>query len=64
MPLSGTDRQPGAETIPAQDIAEGAEFATSLGDNLHGDGVCGPEVSVPGDASDRDKLLGLLGRQP
>jgi uncharacterized protein (TIGR03086 family) len=52
------------ETIPPIDIAEASEFASSLGDNLHTEGVCGPEVPVPDDASDQDKLLGLLGRRP
>lgn len=54
----------GDETISPQLVAEATEFAQTLGDNLHRDGVCGPEVSVPGDASDQDKLLGRLGRQP
>ena len=52
------------DTIAAQDVADAIKFAASLGDNLHSDGVCGPEVTVPDDAPDQDKLLGLLGRQP
>ena len=31
---------------------------------LQTNGVCGPEVAVPADAPEQDRLLGLLGRQP
>lgn len=52
------------ETLPAPEVHRVYEDALSLGDNLRQGGVCGPEVSVPADASEQDRLLALLGRTP
>lgn len=52
------------ETLPAQEVHRVYGDALSLGDNLRLDGVCGPAVEVPDDASEQDRLLGLLGRTP
>lgn len=52
------------ETLPAQEVHRVYTDALSLGDSLRLDGVCGPAVHVPGDASEQDRLLGLLGRTP
>ncbi|KGN34132.1 hypothetical protein N802_12065 [Knoellia sinensis KCTC 19936] len=38
--------------------------ADGWGDALRAQGICGPEVPVPADASPQDKLLGRLGRDP
>ena len=52
------------ETLPVHEVHRVYEDVLSLGDNLRRDGVCGPEVSVPADAPEQDRLLGLLGRTP
>lgn len=52
------------ETLPAAKVARVLADAEALGDNLRMGGVCGPAVEVPADASDQDRLLGLLGRTP
>lgn len=47
--------------------AEMDELEASLalfGDNLYAEGICGPPVPVPADASRQDRLLGVLGRDP
>ncbi len=38
--------------------------ADGWGDALHSEGVCGPEVVLPDDASPQDRLLARLGRDP
>lgn len=53
-----------AETLPAHEVERVRSDATRLGDGLRAEGVCGPEVSVPADASAQDRLLGFLGRRP
>ncbi len=52
------------ETLPAHEVHRVYEDALSLGDNLRRDGVCGPAVDVPDDATEQDRLLGLLDRTP
>ncbi len=52
------------ETLPAGEVHRAYEMAQGLGDALRSPGVCGPEVPVPADASEQDRLLGLLGRTP
>lgn len=39
-------------------------LADGWGPALHSEGICGPPVSVPDDASASDRLLGRLGRDP
>jgi uncharacterized protein (TIGR03086 family) len=52
-------------TIPAQDLAEMQEAVKHFPDEaMRSPGAFGPEVPVPDDASDQDKLLGFLGRKP
>lgn len=45
----------------ARELAAGAE---GWGAALYSDGVCGPALTVAADASDLDKLLAKLGRDP
>jgi uncharacterized protein (TIGR03086 family) len=52
------------ETMPPGDVQRAAGAVTGFGDALRAEGICGPAVAVPDDASDQDKLLGLLGRTP
>ncbi len=52
------------ETLPAHEVTRVYADAVSLGDNLRSEGVCGPAVEVPDDASDQDRLLALMGRTP
>ncbi len=52
------------ETLPADEVHRVYEDTLGFGDNLRLKGVCGPAVSVPEDASEQDRLLGLLGRAP
>ncbi|MGH4026749.1 MAG: TIGR03086 family protein, partial [Pseudonocardiaceae bacterium] len=52
------------ETLPAQEVHRVYLDALNLGDGLRSDGVCGPEVTVPADAPEQDRLLALLGRTP
>jgi uncharacterized protein (TIGR03086 family) len=52
------------ETLPAEHVHRVYTDALGLGANLRTKGVCGPAVPVPDDASEQDRLLGLLGRTP
>jgi uncharacterized protein (TIGR03086 family) len=52
------------ETLPADEVRRVSANAAKLADNLRRGGVCGPEVAVPADADQQDRLLGLLGRTP
>ena len=52
------------EALPEEEVRRVHADAVRLGDNLRRGGVCGPEVSVPDDASEQDKLLAALGRTP
>ena len=54
----------GDETLPADEVHAVYQQALGMGDMLRTDGVCGPEVPVPADAREQDRLLGLLGRDP
>jgi uncharacterized protein (TIGR03086 family) len=52
-------------TIPAQDLAEMQEAIKQFpAEAMRGPGAFGPEVEVPDDASDQDKLVAFLGRRP
>ncbi|HYF46374.1 MAG TPA: TIGR03086 family metal-binding protein [Acidimicrobiales bacterium] len=52
-------------TIPDEEVAAMWELAKGWpSEGMRGPGAFGPEVEVPEDASEQDKLLGFLGRQP
>lgn len=52
------------ETIAPEDVARVREQAEAFGDAMRGPGAFGPEVAVPDDAGEQDKLLAFLGRRP
>ena len=52
------------ESLPPDEVHRVYAEASKLAGNLRRGGVCGPEVPVPADASEQDRLLGLLGRTP
>jgi len=52
------------ETLPPDEVRRVYADASNLAGNLRMGGVCGPEVPVPADASEQDRLLSLLGRTP
>jgi len=53
------------DTIPAQDLAEMQEAIKLFPEEaMRSPGAFGPEVEVPDDASDQDKLMAFLGRTP
>jgi uncharacterized protein (TIGR03086 family) len=53
------------DTIHPTDLAEMREAVKAFpAEAMRGPGAFGPEVEVPDDASDQDKLLGFLGRRP
>lgn len=52
------------ETLPPDEVRRVLQAAGELSGNLRMGGVCGPEVPVPADAPEQDRLLGLLGRTP
>jgi uncharacterized protein (TIGR03086 family) len=52
------------ENLPADEVTRVYAMAQDLGDNLRRGGVCGPAVEVGEDASEQDRMLGLLGRTP
>lgn len=54
----------GDDTLAPNEVHQAFEAAAAFGDNLRYPGVCGPEVPVPADAPEQDRLLGLLGRDP
>ena len=51
-------------SIPDEEAARLQATADGWGDALHSEGICGPEVPVPDDASPQDRLLARLGRDP
>lgn len=52
------------EHIDPVDISWVWSRAESLGDNMRGPGVLGEPLEAEADATDQDKLLAFLGRQP
>lgn len=50
--------------ISDADAAAHDAAADGWGDALYAEGICGPAVEVPADASPGDRLLGRLGRDP
>jgi uncharacterized protein (TIGR03086 family) len=51
-------------TIPADDLGTLRAWVDNAGDMIRTEGVCGPPVEVPDDASEQDKLIAYLGRTP
>jgi uncharacterized protein (TIGR03086 family) len=51
-------------SIDDEEAAQLSATADDWGDALHSEGVCGPELTVPDDASAQDRLLARLGRDP
>jgi uncharacterized protein (TIGR03086 family) len=51
-------------TIPDELVRETFEVVTPMDAMLRMPGVCGPRIDVPDDASDQDKLIAFMGRQP
>ena len=49
------------ETLPADEVRRVYADASNLAGNLRMGGVCGPEVPVPADASEQDRLSGPAG---
>lgn len=51
-------------TLPADLVTECAEIVAPMDAMLRMPGVCGPAVSVGADASEQDKFIAFMGRQP
>ena len=51
-------------TLPAELVKECAETVAPMEAMLRMPGVCGPAVPVGEDASEQDKLIAFMGRQP
>jgi uncharacterized protein (TIGR03086 family) len=51
------------ERIDPEDIRHVMTVAPTLGDNLRGPHVCGPEVEVPSGADEQTRMLAFLGRR-
>lgn len=52
------------ERLDLDEVRRVRADSEAFGDMLRGDGVCGPEVQVSEAASEQDRLLAYLGRQP
>lgn len=52
------------EAMPADEIERVGGRLRTLGDAMRGPGVFGPEIPVPDHASEQDRFLGFIGRQP
>ncbi len=52
------------ETIDPEEMATISKAFAGMGDTMRQYGVTGPEVPVPQGASDQDRFLAQLGRQP
>ena len=50
--------------LPADLVAECMQVVTPMDAMLRTPGVCGPAIKVAGDASEQDKLIAFMGRQP
>ncbi|MDT0326900.1 TIGR03086 family metal-binding protein [Nocardiopsis lambiniae] len=53
----------GDERLDPDDVRWAREATAAFGDALRGDGVCGPELTPPGDADEQTRLLAFLGRR-
>ena len=51
------------EEFPPAEIAKVSKALESFGDAMRQPGVFGPEVTVPADADDQTKVLGVMGRR-
>jgi uncharacterized protein (TIGR03086 family) len=51
-------------TIPEDLLKDSLEVVTPMDAMWRMDGVCGPKVEVPADASETDQFAGFMGRQP
>lgn len=54
----------GHEILDDADAAHYLEVARSNGEALRMDGICGPEVPAPADATIGERLIAFLGRNP
>lgn len=52
------------ERLDPDEVRRVRADSEAFGDMLRSDGVCGPEVQLTGAASEQDRLLAYLGRQP
>ena len=52
------------DTIPAEDLPRLWEDTRAWGDQIRSEGACGPELAPPPDATEQEKLLVYLGRDP
>lgn len=52
------------EKLPADEVRRVAADARNWGETIRMEGICGPEVEVPEGASEQDRLLAYLGRDP
>lgn len=52
------------ETIDPAELPTLWEDTEAFGDNIRSEGTCGPEVIAPEDATEQERLLAFLGRDP
>jgi hypothetical protein len=52
------------DTIEAAELPRLWEDTHALGDLIRSEGTCGPEVAPPPNATEQEKLLAYLGRDP
>ncbi len=52
------------DTIDPAELPKIWDDVHTLGDLIRSEGTCGPEVEAPADATDQERLLAYLGRQP
>lgn len=50
--------------LPPEEVDRVWQTVQGLGDSIRMEGVCGPPVQVPADATPQDRLLAHLGRTP
>lgn len=52
------------EALPAGEVRRVAADARTWGGTIRMEGICGPEVDLPEEASEQDRLLAYFGRDP
>ena len=52
------------ETIDPEELRPAVAGRRGVGDMIRSSGTCGPEVAAPQDATEQEKLLAYLGRDP